>query len=162
MRATKGKAPDREARKKCEESKAPLAVEPDKDRETGDFTKEVFQLEHDEFSDGTKDKMQEVIANFDGTCREMLRETLFSMLKNGVENESKTNGCEFKQEDVEDIVEFVAEQLKHEVMTLSGKGKQVEFSVATWEIAHSLCSNSKANFRELKKTVICTVLPQAQ
>ena len=111
----------------------------------------MFQFEHDKFTEGTKDKMQEVIANFDGTCREMLRETLFSMLENGVENKSKTNGHEFNREDVEDAVDFVAEQLKHEVMTLSGKGKQVEFSVATWEIAHSLCSKSKANFREHKK-----------
>ena len=64
-----------------------------------------------------------VVDNSGGTYREMLEKVLTEMLQVGVENETKKNGYEFSPDDVKPLVDFVAEQLRHEVKTLCGKDK---------------------------------------
>ena len=49
------------------------------------------------------------------------------------------------------LVDYMKEQIINEVLILSGKEKQVSFSLQTWQLANALYSRSPANFREQKE-----------
>ena len=83
--------------------------------------------------------MKHVIENFDGTYKELLKETLVQLLQHGVDSKKSNKiGYEFKVEDVDDLVETLKEQCVNQVEVLTGNKKQVRFSPRTWEVVHSL------------------------
>ena len=111
----------------------------------------VVQIKHDKFKDDSKEKMESTLSNFDGTYDEVLKEVLYELLEHGLKNEKKKNQYEFERKDVDDIVDFIQEQIHNEVKCLSGKEKQVTFGTLSWQIAHYLCARSQSNYRMHKK-----------
>ena len=68
-----------------------------------------------------KDKMQNILDNFNGTYRQTIKEHVLHLLQQGVENETKKNDYNFKPEDIDDLVNFLTENLQKQVVILSGK-----------------------------------------
>ena len=67
-------------------------------------------------------------------------------MKQGVENEKKSNDCEFNEDDVTEMVDFMTEQVGNMVKCLCGKEKQCRFSPITAQFACATWSKSPSQF----------------
>ena len=65
----------------------------------------------EKFKEDSRDMMQHVLDNFDGTYRNMLEEHLYHLLEHGVDNEKKKIEYAFKREDVKELVQEMAQNL---------------------------------------------------
>ena len=78
-----------------------------------DLKKSVISDLSTKFKGEMKDKMQHTVDNFNDTYRQMIKEHVLHLLQHRVENEMKKNDYNFKPEDVNKMVNFVAENLQN-------------------------------------------------
>jgi len=81
----------------------------------------------------------------------MARDAVIGLMKGGVENEKNVkNGYEFKDDDVNDIVDFIVEQISNTAKKLTGKDKQYRYSPVVMQMAYAMWSRSSGGYREMK------------
>ena len=72
-------------------------------------------------------------------------------MKQGVENENNVkNGYDFKEEDVNDIVDFILEQISNTTKKMTGKDKQCRYSHILMQMSYAMWSRSNAGYREMR------------
>ena len=136
----------RELKEKDELLQQPVHVYSPTDDDEDTKKEAIGQISKD-FKNQMKHELEHVIKNFDGTYKELLKETLVQLLQHGVDSKKSNKiGYEFKVEDVDDLVETLKEQCVNQVEVLTGNKKQVRFLSRTWEVVHSLYSKSASTY----------------
>ena len=60
------------------------------------------------------------------------------------------NGYEFKDDDVNDIVDFIFEQISNTAKKLTGKASQCKYSPVVMQMAYAMWSRSSGGYLEMK------------